>query len=66
MGLRGAIAHWKQIAQAERDLHLVTGGRFGRLDYAEVCERTARALQMEIETGKPHCSCCLSPDNWHN
>jgi hypothetical protein len=65
MTLADAAQHWESLGIAEEQLHRDTKGRHGTLAYAEMCHRTAKALRLEIETGKAHCSCCLSPDNWH-
>lgn len=60
-----AALHWENLGAAEEALHRDTNGARGNLDYADLCHRTAKALRLEIETGKPHCSCCFSSENWH-
>lgn len=49
-----AIDGWNQAALEEI--------RFGP-EHGILCRRVVKSLELEMETGKPHCSCHLMPIN---
>lgn len=59
--LESSIQHWLALAD-EQDRAVAEGiaccPQASRAR-ADTFRRTARALQLEQETGKPHCVCCL-------
>jgi hypothetical protein len=64
--------HWLRLAEVERERarHLVQlgspTGYTGAYELrAKLYEQTARALELERDTGIPHCSCCLKPRRNH-
>jgi len=50
-----AIARWAEAAESKPEVPA----------YRDMCLRTVKALELELQTGRPHCACCLSPDTWH-
>lgn len=60
--------HWIALA-VEADARADYEERAGRgsgsgtahRNKAEMYRRTAKALNLELETGKAHCACCLKP-----
>jgi hypothetical protein len=69
-----AAAHWEALATSETEManHYDSIGRpYGDTSSyrhrAETYRRTARALRLEAETGKPHCSMCFGdhPNHLH-
>ena len=50
--------HWINWADAEE--RLVSKG-VGFVPNIEIGRRVAKSFQMEIDTGMPHCACCLKP-----
>lgn len=69
---REAAAHWRSLAKSERRMaaHEEALGRpRGSTDVyyhkADTYDRTARALELEAETGKVHCSMCFGPHPNH-
>ncbi len=63
--LQESIAHWVALAvEAEEFASYEEAMGWSGASYrnkAELYRRTARALRMEMETGRPHCACCLKP-----
>lgn len=64
-GVVVSIRHWRELAE-EMTKMAIYEERMGRVgvgyrNKAATCEQTARALELEVETGKPHCVCCLKP-----
>lgn len=72
--LRQSIAHWESLAMREelfakrdreegRDLSLPgrSPGDYRARTYRDV----AKALRLELETGRPHCSACFGPHPNH-
>jgi hypothetical protein len=62
--LISAIEHWKDLAEKERRSK-VLDSRYGstkshdcRID---LYERTARAIEIQLDTGIAVCSCCFKP-----
>jgi len=62
MNLEDSIAHWRMLATEQRqraarrpDLYPAAPNK------AALYERTATSLELELETGIPHCVCCLKP-----
>lgn len=58
-----ARAHWARLATEADDFatYEESLGRFGGAyrNRARSYRQTVAALTLEIETGVPHCSCCL-------
>ena len=71
--LIASAEHWERIAndrvaQAEWDRQHLGGDPIpSAIAYARTCRQTARALRLEAQTGKPHCSECLGdhPNHEH-
>jgi hypothetical protein len=57
--------HWNKLADDELRWASYEEGRghYGGVhrNRAEMFRKTARSLQLEIETGKPHCTVCVGP-----
>jgi hypothetical protein len=57
--------HWNQLADDElRWAEYEEGrGHYGGVhrNRAEMFRKTARSLELQVETGKPHCTVCLGP-----
>jgi hypothetical protein len=66
--LLAAIDHWYALATAEMaraEIDAAAGhATNGHLARAECYRNTARALRLELETGRAFCSCCLRDDQW--
>lgn len=63
--LAASAAHWESLA-AEADRMGDWERDHGRFDgvyrnKAKTYRDVVRALQLQAETGIPHCSCCLKP-----
>lgn len=65
MSRQESVDHWNMLADIElreaEDLKargLFTGCQLAR---AEMYQRTAKSIELEIKTGKPHCTVCLGP-----
>lgn len=65
--LEEARDHWKQLADDERKMAQfyeesnLYGDTKSFYNRAETYERTAQALQIQIDTGVAVCSCCFKP-----
>ena len=66
--IRAFAEHWEKLAveaeqKAARDrqigIDLSQPGQSPGDHRAAVYRRTAHSIYLELETGKPHCSCCL-------
>jgi hypothetical protein len=65
----GAIIQWRKVAQEERDrvrLGLTYGHNGTALRNAELYDDTARALEIERDTGIPTCVSCFKPFTRNN
>lgn len=60
-----SAAHWRKLADAEtRDADdLQARGLYAQVqrNKAKMFNDTARSIELEIETGKAHCTVCLGP-----
>lgn len=61
-----AAQEWRDLAAEARrmaDWDASQGISDGTVGYnkAAMYEQTAKALDLEATTGRPHCSCCLQP-----
>jgi len=61
--IQESIEHWRALAEEQR-----TRPTWDRYACAQACaaraetyERTARSLELQRDTGMPHCACCLKP-----
>ncbi|HSX23291.1 MAG TPA: hypothetical protein VLE97_11010 [Gaiellaceae bacterium] len=74
--LAASIEHWRRLASEAEDQaawdreHGIDLSKPGCSagDYrAQTFRRTAEALQLELQTGRPHCSACLGdhPNHHH-
>jgi hypothetical protein len=68
--IRAFAEHWEKLAvaaeqQAAWDRHigidLSRPGHSPGDHRAALYRRTAHSIYLEIDTGKPHCNCCLQP-----
>lgn len=59
------IDEWRALAQESDRRAAYEDGRgssgVAHHNRAELYRRTATALEMERDTGRPHCVCCLKP-----
>ena len=60
-----SAARWLKLAdeQAEQVTYLENRGEFAGVarNREKLYRRTVESIQLETETGKPHCVCCLKP-----
>ena len=60
-----AIAGWRKLAREalEHAVYLEGRGEYAGAyrNKADTYERTAKSLELELETGEEHCVCCLKP-----
>ncbi len=72
MTTQNASAHWKDLAKSERDKAEFLKSR--GLPYGDVSsyyaraatyDRTAISIDLEIQTGRPHCVSCLKDHPSH-
>ena len=69
MELEESAKHWRELAQRSRDkaewdrsIGIAPKDVKVAADHqAELYDQTARSIELEIETGKWHCVCHLSP-----
>jgi hypothetical protein len=62
--LRASIVHWRQLATDEKEWaeHEKRHGDVSSFHHrANLYERTAQALEIELETGMAVCVCCHKP-----
>ena len=69
MTLQESADHWNQLADDElRGAEYEEGrGHYGGVhrNRAEMFRKTARSLELQVETGKPHCTACLHVVHMH-
>lgn len=54
-----SIAHWRMLGLAEAEK--AKAGNPAAANRVQLFERTARSLELELETGIPHCVDHLAP-----
>ncbi len=64
-----SIRHWRELAAQQQRLAKIERDR-GSSDApqqsrAKMFEATAKALELQRDTGILHCSCCLKPMAFH-
>jgi hypothetical protein len=57
--IKESIAHWRMLGLAEAEK--AKAGNPAAANRAPLFERTARSLELELETGVPHCVDHLAP-----
>jgi hypothetical protein len=69
--LNNSIAHWNRLAEEADQRADYEEGRGDANNAkvirtnAEMYRRTAKSIELEKQTGKPHCACCLSARPGH-
>ena len=72
--LAASVEHWRRLASEaedqaawdrDRGIDLSLPGSSAGDHRARTYRRTADALQLELQTGRPHCSACLGPHANH-
>lgn len=56
-----AIAAWREQEMHYREKAMRENDNPAAIALANVCARTARSIEMELEDGIPRCACCLRP-----